>query len=632
MGKITRRDFINGTLVAAGAAMLPREASSQAAMATLDPSYYPPALTGLRGSQPGSNTAAHNRAWNGQSNWGRTTDLKEEYDLVVVGGGLSGLAAAYFYQKKHGADKKILILDNHDDFGGHARRNEHTIDGELRIINGGSQSIVSPHARSETVLDLLKDVGVDLEKFETAYDAEFFNRHDLGAVTFFNEENFGEDKVVNHPFSNYPWWYVGIPRPDLSVEDAVEQAPLSDKGKEQLLRILNGGVHELDVSEEELEAYIEERNYFDYLTETLGIDDPEVLMMARRSCSDWSAGGAELLTISSAMECGALGFPPVESWKAVLGEDGYNEWIEEDGYIYAKRDPFIHHFPGGNAGVARAMVKKMIPSVAEGKNAEELILSRFDYSQLDKPSNNVRLRLNSTVVKVEHDGDPKDSGEVIVTFINNNKSYQVKGKGVVMACYNAMIPHIVPNLPKEQDAALRLQTRMPLVYTSVGLRNWKAWKEMGIGMAMCPGNMHEVVVMDFPISMGGYEFTKSPDEPCVINMISCPTGETVGAPAAEQFAEARVKMLALQFRDYEDEIRAHLSGMLPKESFDFDRDVESITVNRWAHGYAYGGPGNSTEIGRQPFGRITVGNSDAAPSSYAHVAMMEAYRAVNELG
>jgi len=140
LSKITRRDFINGTLIAAGAATLPFAGSSQAAMAALAPSYYPPARTGLRGSHPGSNEHAHSRAWAGRTDWGATTDLNEAYDLVVVGGGLSGLSAAYFYQQEHGTDKKVLILDNHDDFGGHAKRNEHTIDGVLRLGEGGSES------------------------------------------------------------------------------------------------------------------------------------------------------------------------------------------------------------------------------------------------------------------------------------------------------------------------------------------------------------------------------------------------------------------------------------------------------------------------------------------------------------
>ena len=201
-----------------------------------------------------------------------------------------------------------------------------------------------------------------------------------------------------------------------------------------------------------------------------------------------------------------------------------------------------------------------------------------------------------------------------------------------MACYNMMIPYIVSDLPKAQHAALKLQTKSPLQYTTVGLKNWKAIKELGIGLAMSPGNMHQVVQMDFPVTMGGYEFTKTTDDPCILQMVSCPTGETVGAPAVEQFREARYRMLELTFEDYEAEIREHLSGLLKDGPFDFDRDVESISVNRWAHGYSYGGPGNSTRKGRQPFGRITIANSDSAPAADALVAIRMASRAVKELG
>jgi spermidine dehydrogenase len=346
-----------------------------------------------------------------------------------------------------------------------------------------------------------------------------------------------------------------------------------------------------------------------------------------------------VLSIAEALECGALGLDPVESLKYVIGEEAYDENIQKHGYILDEDDQYIHHFPDGNATIARLLVKKMIPGVGKGNNAEEIILSKFNYAQLDKSSNVVRIRLNSTVVNVKHGGDPNSSSDVFVTYINDNKSYQVKGKGVVMACYNMMIPHIAPDLPEEQAAALRRSVKIPLQYTTVGLKNWRAIKEMGMGMAMSPGNMHQVVMMDFPVSIGGYNFTKSPDQPCAIQMIGCPLGGVLGAPPIEQFREARYRMLELQFKDYEREIRAHLSGMLPGGSFDFDRDVESITVNRWAHGYVYGGSRlydpempEMARIGRQPFGRITIANIDSAPSSYAHVAIEQAWRAVKELG
>ena len=627
MSKIARRDFINGTLMAAGASMLPFKSTSQEVMAALKPSYYPPALTGLRGSHPGSKENAHSQAWAKQKNWGSTTNLKEDYDLVVVGGGLSGLSAAYFYQQEHGRDKKVLILDNHDDFGGHAKRNEHKIDGDTRLGEGGSESFEYPHEFSETVLNLLKDLGVDLDRFKTAYDADFFTRHNLGAVTYFNKRIFGENKVVKHPFCDYPGFVEGLLRPTLSYEKAAKQSPLSEKGKQQLLRVLKSDPKTLKAPKEEWQQYMRTHSYFDYLKNTLGVNDPGVLRMARHSVVDYG-GAPDVMTMEEALESGALGLDYF-SWRDALNEVGSDGGYIKNTNTYSVKEPFIHHFPDGNATIARMLVKKMIPDVGPGENVEEIVLSKFNYDELDKPSNSVRVRLNSTVVNVRHGGDPYSSSDVFVNYIYDNKSYQVKAKGVVMACYNMMIPHIVSDLPTKQDAALRRLSKIPLQFTTVGLKNWRALKEMGIGMAMSPGNMHQAVGMDFPISIGGYEYTKTPDDPCILHMRCCLLGETVGAPRIEQLREARYRMLGLQFRDYEVEIREHLGGMLPKDVFNFDRDVESISVNRWAHGYSYGNPG---AIGRQPFGRITIANSDSVNSSLLNRAIEQAWRAIKELG
>jgi spermidine dehydrogenase len=232
-------------------------------------------------------------------------------------------------------------------------------------------------------------------------------------------------------------------------------------------------------------------------------------------------------------------------------------------------------------------------------------------------------------VKVAHDGDPDSASDVLVNYIHDKKSCQVRGKGVVMAGYNMMIPYIIPELPEEQATALRKLSKVPLQYTTVGLRNWRAVKEAGIGMAMCPGNIHQVVGMDYPVSMGSYQFTKSPDDPCVLHMRCCPVGDTAGAPALEQFREARHRMLGMRFKDYEEEIREHLGGMFSTDLFDFDRDVASISVNRWSHAYAFGNPG---PLGRKPFGRITIANSDAIDNSVMQSAVGQAWRAVQELG
>ena len=608
MNHIKRRDFINGSAVAVAASLsgaLPRFSQGSERLA------YPPALTGLRGSHPGSNTVAHQHAWGGGLKTIQVRQTDEHYDLVIVGAGLSGLAAAAFYQQQHGPNKKILILDNHDDFGGHARRNEHVIDGKTLITYGGSQTLVEPRTADPIIRQLFTDIGVDLFRFDTAFDQGFYRRHGLSATTYFNARHFGRDAVVQHPFCNYYNYIEGLPGAALSDEQAVAAAPLSAEGKAQLMRVLRGGLHLLDVPAEALEDYISSHNYFDYLKHTLGVNDPGVLRMARHSGIDWSNTGTELISIAEAQECGALGFAPVA--------------------VYDEEHPYIHHFPDGNAGVARTLVKYLIPEVADGGTAESLVDARFDYQQLDRSDQATRIRLESTVVDVHHRGSTNSAEDVAVRYVRGGETLEVSATNVVMACYNMMIPHIVTDLPAHQAGALRQQMKSPLIYTTVGLRNWRAFKEQGIGLAMCPGNMHQTLFMDFPVSLGGYEYAQTPDDPCVIQMISCPYSEEVGKPRAEQYTEARYRMLGRQFSDYESELREHLSGMLSSKHFNFDRDVASLTVNRWAHGYTVAGPGDSVAIGRQPHGRITIANSDSAPAADAIEAMRMGHRAVREI-
>ena len=627
MSKILRRDFINGTLMIAGTSMLPINESVQAAMAALQPSYYPPSLNGLRGSHPGSNDAAHAKAWSGEIDWGSTIETNENYDLVVVGGGISGLAAAYFYQQKYGKDKKILILDNHDDFGGHAKRNEHNIDGNILIGEGGSESIEQTGSLSNVVLNLLEDIGLDLDRFKTTYDSNFFKRHGLGTATYFNKKVFGEDKVVRHSYGDYPGFMEGLLKSTLSYEEAVDQAPLTETGKQQLLKILKGGPKELSIPKSEWRQYIKTHSYFDYLTNTLGIDNPGILTMARNSIVDYG-GIPDVMTIQGAIEGSALGMN-AEAWKeAFLEGDAPVDYIDKGDGTYAAEDPFIHHFPDGNATIARMLVKKMVPTIGPGNNVEEIVLSKFDYSELDKPKNNIRIRLNSTVVNVNHLGDPSSSDSVSINYINDRKSYKVRAKSTVLACYNMMIPHIVSDLPQDQYQALSKLTKIPLQFSNIGMRNWRAMKEIGVGFAMSPGNIHQAINMDFPTSVGGYEYTKTPDDPCILHLRCCLQGDTPFAPAIEQFREARYRMLTLSFKDYELDIRSQLEGMFSKKLFNFDRDVQSITINRWAHGYSYG---NAGALGRRPFGRITIANSDAVNSSLVQRAIDEAWRAVTEI-
>ena len=295
---------------------------------------------------------------------------------------------------------------------------------------------------------------------------------------------------------------------------------ISKKGKEQLIQVLNGGLHMINVPASELKDYIYSRSYFEYLKNTLGVDDQGVLRMARHSAIDWGSGGTDTMSIGAAMSCGALGFVP----KAVYDDD----------------NPYIYHYPDGNAGIARALVKKLIPSIGKGNTAEELVLSKFDYTELDKSTHPVRIRLNSTVVNVQHGSNPQNSDEIFVNYINDDKSYNVKCNGVVMACYNMIIPHIVSDLPEDQAAALKLQNKSPIQYTTVGLRNWRAMKEMEIGLAMSPGNMHQAVLMDFPVSMGGMKTPRTSQIHVLFRRLAAPMGRLSEHPNSSNFVKLAI--------------------------------------------------------------------------------------------
>ena len=584
----------------------------------------------MRGSNDASYQYAHALAMGGHNNYGKVEAVDSEYDLVVVGGGISGLSAAYFYQQSAGKHKKILILDNHDDFGGHARRNEFTINGQTHLNYGGSQTIQEPGDYSRVARKLIKDLAIDIPAFDQYYDKDFYSKHNMSAVTYFNKKEYGEDKIVKQMLPDFSDFLVGITKPSMTYEAAIDQMPLSAVGKEQFKKVIAGNPANLPgKNKKAVVRYLKKTAYPQYLKEQFGTDDAQVLHILRMiSADDWGMGTDTL----SAYEAIFLGAPGLndELVRSFLGKkalEGNIAW-----------EPYIHHFPDGNASIARLLVRKMIPQVARGSSAEDVVTSRFDYAKLDSPDSPVRLRLNSTVIEAKHDGAIKTASTVSITYINNNKAHQIKAKHCVMACYNMMIPYLVPDLPQKQRDALKQQIKIPLLYTTVMLNNWRAFKELGIAAATCPGNRHHLVLADFPVSMGQRKFPSSADEPMAIMMINTPLSKEPGLPPKEQFKAGRYELLGTPYSVIEDEIIDHLNGMLGIAGFDAEKDIHAITVNRWAHGYTYSGSNiHDTDMwkfaktGRRPHGRIVIANADSGGDSYASIAIDQAWRAVNEL-
>lgn len=606
--KIIRRDFLNGTRVAIGASLLSpwtkAFGSTASAQYDLAPDYYPPALSGMRGSHDGSWETMHDRVTG--TSW-PTAEYEEEYDLVIVGAGISGLTAAHFY-KKENPDARILILDNHDDFGGHAKRNEFEIGGRTRIGYGGTESIDTPSNYSHVAKELLRDIGIDVNKFYDAYDQELYSSMGLSKGILFDKETYGEQKLVVG-YNKIPW------------QEFAEQTPMSDKAKADLIRICT---EERDYlpgkTYEEKWKILDNISYEDFLLNYAKVDQQVVELYRRWGMSKWCVGSEEI---------------PARRMKGYdAGIPGLNHTLVKKGG--SSGDPYIFHFPDGNASVARLMVRLMIPEAVPGSTMEDVVTTKVNYSKLDKKSNHVRIRLNSTVVNAIHTQNRK---AVDVTFVHKGKAHTVRGKNCIMACYNRAIPYLCPELPKKQVEGLKYGVKIPLSYTKVLIPNWRPFAELGLDFVYYTNGFFKQVELDYPVSIGDYKFGSSPDDPMVLHMCHSHYSPDVKGP--EQWRVGRHHLLATPFSDFEEQVRNQLDQALSGAGFDAERDIHAITVNRWPHGYPYktqllwepDWPDEENKpwvIGRKPFGRITIANSDAGATSGTNSAIIQGYRAVLE--
>lgn len=630
---ITRRDFLNGVALSIVAGMTPLELLHAApkTLGTQTLTYYPPSLTGLRGSHEGSYEPAHSISRDGKTHdYSAAPLLNESYDLVIVGAGISGLAAAYVYQQLLGADKKILLLDNHDDFGGHAKRNEFSTSKGMLMGYGGSESLQSPRSiYSKEVLDFLREFTVDIDELERGFDVNFYPDLGLSKGVYFDAKTFGVNKVVSgDPGGGVADDVPADKRNGRSYEEFIGDFPFNDKDRADLLALHKDDINYFKgMSQDEQDEWVNVNSYAVFLREKVGLSERAMLFF-QRSTDDFMAVGIDSTSCYDARMCGLPGF--AASNLSPLGED---EQAELD-------DPYTFHFPDGNASLARLMVRKMIPQVASGHNMQDIVLAKFDYSQLDKPEHNVRLRLNSTALHARNLVGEDGQKAVDVAYLQDGQLKRVRAKQAIMAGYNMMVPYIVPETPEAQKKALRQNVKAPLVYSNVVIRNWHAFKKLGIHFAYCPTAPYCMVKLDYPVSMGGYQHSKSPDDPIVLHMVYVPNFPGSGLSAREQSRKGRAQLLGMSFEQHEKMIREQLQGMLGEAGFDHQKDILGITVNRWSHGYSYAVNTlfddedeceKIIEQARQPIGNITIANSDSDWSPYAHSAIEQGIRAVHEL-
>jgi spermidine dehydrogenase len=647
---ITRRDFINGVSYGLAASAAPIDFLKAN---DIDPYKYPPALTGIRGNHPGSFDHAHRLALAGGKFFDEVIDLGETNDLIVVGAGISGLSASYFYQERTSSKQKILILDNHDDFGGHAKRNEFQVNGREMLTYGGSQSIESPGSYEDVSKKLMVDLGIDVQKFYDAYDFDYFKSRGLSSSFYFNEKTYGQNKIVhNVPNYRYDINHKENIKPE-NIKKVVKEMPISDQAKKEFTRLfLDRTDFFPDMTLEEKFYYLENISYEEYLKKHHKVDEEVIGLFHTMLWSLWGVG-TESIPAFGAFSDGLPGFSGLgftdeddssEPENQMYDISAYDENIE--GYMSKNEisdEPYIFHFPDGNATIARLLVRKLIPNAISGNTMEDIVTAKADYSQLDLPEQETNIRLDSTVISAKN-----VSGGVEVIYINQGKLYKVSGKKCILACYNGIIPDLCPELPKKQKEALKYNVKVPLVWVQVAMKNWHMFAKKGIARALCPNSFFNNMYIDFPVSIGDYQYPQSFDDPVVFLMNHVPTRPYEGLTNREQHRKGRYDILKLSFQDYEDKVISQLTAMFGS---DFkEEDLAGITVNRWAHGYSYeynslfdnaffdGRMPDSLNneryphvIGRKPIGNISIANSDSGGSAYVDAAIVQADRAVNEL-
>jgi spermidine dehydrogenase len=622
---ITRRDFLDGVALGLGASLLAPFVQGCGSTSRVVPDaggVYPPALTGLRGSHDGVYAAAHDLK--DGTFWptaGAVTDTRERYDLIVVGGGISGLAAAHFFRERVSARARILVLDNHDDFGGHATRNEFRVGSRLMIGYGGAQSIESPGRYSRESRGLLSALGVDTSRFDTAFDRKFYESRGLGRGIFFDRETFGADRLVSGE-GRRPW------------RELLADSPLSPAARRDIARVYDERVDYLrGLAVAQKTARLAAMSYGSYLLDAAKVHS-DALPFFQTITHDLYGVGIDAV---SALDCWGLGYPGFAGL-SLPPEPAPRMGLTPRAEMTSD-EPYIFHFPDGNASVARLLVRSLVPDAVPGRSMEDVVTSRVNYARLDAPRSAARLRLNSTVVKVAHHGDAASAREVEVTYVRGKQLFSARAAHCVLACWNGVIPHICPDLPEPQKEALGYGVKVPLVYANVALRQWTSFAKLGVWTINAPGGYFTTVSLDFPVSLGEYRFPRSPDEPIVVHMARTPCQP--GLPSRDQHRAGRLELLSTPFETFERQIRDQLGRMLAGGGFDPARDIEAITVNRWAHGYSYeynslwdpDWPEDQRPcvIARRPFGRVAIANADAGASAYMDSAIDQAFRAVSEL-
>jgi spermidine dehydrogenase len=614
-----RRDFVNGILVSAGAALVsPRRVGAQESAVAFD---------GYAGvgdyARSNGNTAAVVEAAHGLRS-GRYEPLipnarpvDELYDVVVIGGGISGMSAAYAIQKAR-PHARVLILENHPVPGGEAKQNEFVVDGVRLIGPQASNDTIVPDPGFPVVGPLWDELGIPRQ-------FEFVEPQGAARGLRFARDNF-DPWYWDEPVANIGWYFNGAPFGELRglhrdiFADRLQGLPIPEPVKADMLA-WNDNARRFEAPQGEVfDAWIDSMSYGAFIRDVMGLG-PAAVRLADAitgttsfgaSADSISAYGAKMLLLPGVT-------PPAP-----------------------KRPPGVpggaFSFPGGNSAIARHLVKALVPGAIQGqRDFADIADARFDTDAFDRPENGVRIRLASTAVAVHHDGDPASAQRVRVVYARNGQLERVEARAVVVSIGSWVAKHVVRDLPQQYRDAYDTFHQAPALVANVALRQWRPLAKLGVTGARWFdgygfwGNVRQ------PMTYGSYSPPLDPDKPTLFTMY---TGfPQPGLSLGEQTVAGRVKLLSTSYATFEQEIKTQLQRVFGSAGFDANRDIAGIILNRWGHAYVTPSPGwyfgpNGTpgprEIPRNAFGRISFGHSELLGRQNCTGAMLEGTRAATQ--
>lgn len=616
---ISRRDFLDGALVASGGILLGAAAPQQLLSQTGWAGY-----TGegdYRNSAGNSEDVVHSAHAVRDGAYDKLpsepVETGETFDCVVVGGGFSGLSAAMFFKQRAGAGSTCLILDNASMFGGIAKRNEFVVNGHRLYAPQGSVHFQPPYPHS-FLKGVYDSMGMDFNAFKDYQtwqgpSPEIALTRSPYRVLGMKEKTYGF--YFGAKFGKKPGVWVVDP-----WGKNLEGTPLSESTRREMLAWHRGDRKEpawrYEYPGDEISRKIDSITLEEYYMRTLGLSRDTVRLLFTSDTAGGLGLGPDALS----------GFCEY-AWSSIPTTDD----SQETG---------LNMFPGGNSGMTRLIVKTLIPeSIAGPRSMEAVWKNPVDFSALDRPGQPSRIRLRSTVARVEHNGDPQNADFVWVTYTDGGKLYRLKARSVVMAGGGWITKHVVRDLDTERRNAYAQFHYSPYLVANVAVRNWKFLCKLGISGGQWFEGFGRYVEVRKMAKFGVDAPAVGPDDPAVLTFLV--DFAKPGLPAVEQGHLGRMELLSTSYAEYERQIREQMTDMFAASGFDAKRDIAGIVLNRWGHAFinpqpgfffgSNGKPAPRDALRNAPFGRIAFSHSDLAGAMDHRNAFMESNRAVGQL-